>query len=380
MTAADVAVVGGGIAGAAACAALARSGLEVAWIRAEAAPAGNRVGDSLAPAALPILDGLGLGHVLQDGAHRPANASFSAWGTGSLVERNAIVHLEGPGRVIDRHRFEADLRLAVPASVHRSGGVLDHASPADGGWRLSLAGGGTVCARFLVDASGRAAVAGRRLAARRRDDRLLAACAFLPQDDPSVEPTPATVVEAVCDGWWYASLLADGRLSLALFSDPDLLPRGLSRDPGRWRALVAATRHVGRWIDDAGFRVGAPPRMESAGTTWLDRVAGEAGGAGWAAIGDAAAAFDPLSSHGMTTALWGAARMQEVVPAWLEGDPEPLAAYARAVADGVAAFRAQRAALYGRERRFADAPFWRRRAAASPGAADPSLRGFRRAD
>jgi len=357
---ADVAVVGGGIAGAVACVALGRAGLDVAWIASEVDADADRAGDSLAPAAGPVLASLGLSALL-DG-HRPANASFSAWGSDALAERNAIVHLEGPGRVIDRPRFEAALRAAATPLARRETATLEHAAVEDGAWRLALADGRSVAARFLVDATGRAAVATRRLATRRRDDRLVAAFAFLRHADPTVEPTPATIVEAVADGWWYAALLPDVRLSLAWFSDPDLMPRGLSRDLGAWRDRIAATRHVARWIADAGFAVEAPPRLESAGTTWLAPAAGAVRGAGWAAIGDAAAAFDPLSSHGMTTALWGAGRMAEVVPAWLGGNAAALEGYAQAVADGVAAFRAQRAAIYGRERRFAGEVFWRRRA------------------
>lgn len=365
-----MAVVGGGIAGAAACVALQRAGHRPLWVAPEPAPGTDRVGESLAPAAGPVLDRLGLGQLPADPRHRAANAGFSAWGTGALVERNAIVHLEGPGRVLDRARFEADLAAAADAGADRRRCGLAAASADAGRWTLSLADGSAATARFLVDASGRAAVVARTVAKPRRDDRLVAGCALLPHRDPGVEPTPATLIEAVADGWWYAALLPDGRLSIALFSDPDLLPRGLSRNLAAWRELIAATAHIARWIADAGFAVEAPPQMHSAGTTWLDPPAGVCDGAGWAAVGDAAAAFDPLSSHGMTTALWAAARIGEVAPAWLAGDPQPLAGYARAVAEGVAALRAQRAAIYGRERRFPGAPFWRRRidvdAAASP--------------
>lgn len=360
----EVAVVGGGIAGSTACVALHRAGLRALWLAPAPGVELDRVGESLAPTALPVLDRLGLLGLLDGARHRPANATFSAWGGPALVERNAAAHPEGPGRVLDRPRFEVDLEAAAGAvSDRRPTGLAAAAAVADG-WRLDLADGSRASARFLIDASGRAAAAGRTLAAPRRDDRLVAACAFLPHRDPDVEPTPATLVETVPGGWWYAALLPDGRLSLAHFSDPDLLPRGLSRDAGLWRGLIAACPNIARWVADAGFAADAPPRLHSAGTTWLEPVAGACGGAGWAAIGDAAAAFDPLSSHGMTTALWAAARMAEVVPAWLQGDRRPLAGYARAVADGIAGFRTQRAAIYARERRFAGAPFWHRRAGA----------------
>ena len=100
---------------------------------------------------------------------------------------------------------------------------------------------------------------------------------------------------------------------------------------------------------------------QRAGTTWLDRAAGAVDGAPWMAVGDAAAAFDPLSSHGMTTALWAGERSASVLPAALDGDPSQLDAYAAAVADGVTRFLKQRKAIYGMERRFAQAPFWQRR-------------------
>lgn len=360
---AEVAVVGGGIAGAAACVALHRHGLRALWIAPNRGTDDALVGESLAPAAGPILAQLGLDRLLDGDRHRAANATFSAWGSNALGERNAIVHLEGAGRVLDRAGFEVDLTAAAAAVAERRPTALTAAAAGSGTWRLALADGSTAVAGFLVDASGRGSVASRALAKPHRDDRLVAACALLPHCDPTVEPTPATLVEAVVDGWWYAALLPDGRLSLACFSDPDLLPRGLSRDLDAWRALIGRTSHIARWIVDAGFGVMAPPRLYSAGTTWLDRVAGEHHGAGWAAIGDAAAAFDPLSSHGMTTALWAAVRIGEAVPAWLAGDRQPLAGYARAVADGVTAFRTQRAAIYARERRFADSAFWKRRTA-----------------
>src|SRR5690606_38329154 len=145
--------------------------------------------------AQPILASLGLSALL-DG-HRRANASFSAWGGDLLLERNAAIHLEGPGRVIDRRRFEAELRAAAVPCTRRMVAALEAAEAADGYWRLRLADGDCPAARFLVDASGRAAAAVRRLATRRRDDRLVAACAFLPHADPTVEPTPATMIEAV---------------------------------------------------------------------------------------------------------------------------------------------------------------------------------------
>lgn len=357
-----MAVIGGGVAGAAACLSLARRGLRPLWL----APGDERrepVGETLAPAARPILDQLGAIEILRSSEHRPGNATFSAWGSPLLAERNAAIHLEGPGLVLNRVAFERDLAGLAGAVAMRREASLREASPDNGAWRLRLADGSEVSVRFAIDATGRAAALGRRVGRYLRADRLIAAIGFLPQRDLGVEPTRATLIEAAPDGWFYASLLPDGRLSVACFTDSDLAPPHVSRDVEAWRALLGASTHVARWIAEAGFAVEAPSRLWSAGSTRLDPPAGETGdGAGWAAVGDAAATFDPLSSHGLTTALWTGERAGAAAAAWLGGDAKPLSDYARAVAEGAERFLADRRAVYARERRWASRPFWRRRA------------------
>ena len=165
-----------------------------------------------------------------------------------------------------------------------------------------------------------------------------------------------------CRGRLRHRLLRDGRLSLAYFSDPDLLPNGLSSDLPAWRALAGETHYVSRWLSDAGFPIVAPPRLVSAGTACLDRAAGTSpSGAGWAAAGDAAAAFDPLSSHGITTALWSGMKAGRTAADWLAGRPRVLEDYGAAVRSSFTSFLEQRRTYYGAERRFQECHFWTRR-------------------
>ena len=355
---ADIAIVGRGIAGSAAALTLAGSGLSVTAIAPAVAPR-MAVGDSLAPAANALLRALGLDEAFAAGPHRSANATYAAWGTDLLAERNAIVHTEGPGHVIDRAAFEQMLSDAVSRTptTRLNNAVSDAARDGDG-VALTLADGGRLYARFVLDCSGRRAIVARRLATRRRRaDRLTAAYAFLSQHDTNIEPTPATMIEAAPEGWWYAALLPDRRISLALFSDPDRLPRGISRDAVLWRERIDATHYVRRWLDSAGFSADAPPHLTSAGTAWLEPAVGDA----WAAAGDAAVSFDPLSSHGITSALWAGQRAAHAARTALQGDGAPLARYAATIEHAVQNFLMQRRAVYAQERRFADHPFWRRR-------------------
>lgn len=364
----DVAVIGGGIAGAAAVISLSRKNKKTLWIHSKPERSGPKVGESLAPAANPILADLGISDLTLAKTHRSANTSFSAWGQSGLVERNSVIHLEGAGRILDRQKFESDLverALAFAAKVVVQ--ELKTLEQDNGVWLLGTQSERAESARFFIDASGRAQAAVRALAPDSRPqtsnaDHLVAACAFLKQKpEAQVIATPATLVESAENGWWYASLLPDGMLSLSYYSDPDLMPKGLPRDLSKWRTLIDDTHYISRWIDDAEFSVDEAPSLSSAATRWLSQAAGVVGTAGWGAIGDAAIAFDPISAHGMTTALWGAARAAEFVDAHLAADTSALEHYTKTIARGREEYLAQRKNMYQQEQRFQHSKFWQRR-------------------
>lgn len=275
-----------------------------------------------------------------------------------LAQASALANAAGAGFVLDRPAFDRMLRAASEHSgIATIEDAVVHAESSIDGWRLTLADGAHVTARFVIDGSGRAAVAARSVGVRRRADRLVAAYACISQSCNEVEPTPATLIEAVENGWWYAALLPDRRLSLAFFTDPDSLPRGITRNAPAWAEMAARAPFVQRWLESASYPIVQAPLLASAGTTWLEPIAGE----NWAAVGDAAAAFDPLSSHGLTTALWSGRRAALATIAALDGVREPLVRYALDFHNAVHSVVAQRIAVYGRERRFADEPFWIRR-------------------
>ncbi len=101
------------------------------------------------------------------------------------------------------------------------------------------------------------------------------------------------------------------------------------------------------------------PNLLTAGTAYLDPPTGQTSGwAAWAATGDAALALDPLSSHGMTTALWMGTKAGETASDWLAGKHATMNEYVAAVRGGLAAFLAQRNVYYANERRFSGSLFW----------------------
>ncbi|WP_299690750.1 glycine oxidase maturase GoxB [uncultured Tateyamaria sp.] len=354
----DVAVLGGGIAGAVAALRLARGGARPLWI---AAPRGDafKPGEHLSAAALPLLKTLGSDAVLRAEVHRHAHSTYSAWGSDLLVERNAIVQLEGPPTVLDRGAFEDALTAqALSAGAERIGHDVTGLAVDSDHWLLET-DSGPIAARFLFDATGRKALVASKHATRFQADRL--GCQygiFAAYGDHA--PRPVTLIEAEERGWWYLSVFADGRAVVNFYADTDLP----GFDTGDFEENARGTVAIAAYLSDHGYHRCGRARRIATNSTWIAPVIG----AGWVAVGDAAAAFDPLSSHGMTTALWTAIHAAD---AYLAQDRDQMQRYAEHVARGVQDYLVARQAVYTREARWPDSPFWARRFAIPDAASAP---------
>lgn len=353
----DLAIVGGGVAAATALCTLKESRLKIGVI-APSNVSRNRIGEMLSPAANAILKQLGIWEDFIAEGHRQAHAVFSAWGSDHLIERNAMMSPQEPGWHLDRPRFDAFLwNCANNTEAKRFDTTLQGTEKQGSVWSLQLHDERKVRARFILDCSGRSAIVARHLSTRKRVDRLVAAYTFLNRANHDIEPTPATLIEALPNGWWYSALLPDNRMALAYFTDPDLLPRRINRDLTIWKALIEASKYTHERIETAGFEITGPPNLTDASTQYMQCTSGD----DWCAAGDSAAAFDPLSSHGITTALWSGRKAALAIQAYLDGNQDSLKSYSDTMASGISRYLIERQSLYAMEKRYADYPFWQRR-------------------
>ncbi len=100
---------------------------------------------------------------------------------------------------------------------------------------------------------------------------------------------------------------------------------------------------------------GACPRSSNPGTSRATQLAGK----NWLATGDAAIAFDPLSSHGITNAVYTANRAVKAIALHLsDGDEKHFQEYAESLSTIFATYLGTRYELYRRERRWPEAAFW----------------------
>lgn len=359
-TALDAVVAGGGPAGATAARRLAQAGFRVLLANASS-PGEARVGEALPPAARPLLRDLGLWERFCGEGHLRCPGNDSAWGSPLIASTDFLNDPNGYGWHLDRPRFDAFLLAEAAAAgveVRPGTALADVTRSTGGGWEVSLDDGTVVPCRWVVDATGRRCAVGRRAGARRRTlDAAVAVVGRLEarSSSASKDTLARTLVEAVPDGWWYCALVPGARQVAAFVSDRDLLPPSV-RNPEAFRTLLGATQHIGLRLGD--YVLAAPPRQVAAGSAVTDPPAG----AGWVAVGDAAAAFDPLSSQGLFNALYTAMVAADAVQAELQGRPA-VPGYVSWVRGIVDAYLHNLTGFYSAERRWPDRPFWRRRVA-----------------
>ncbi len=297
------AVVGAGPAGAAAVGEALGLGLEVRWHDTGAPRA------SWAECVPYPCDGLA------------CTGYRSVWGSEAVEERDTLSNLYGPGYLVDRARYDAELL----AATGREPVLAALEEPVD----------------FLIDATGRAGGPSRKLGGGRvHVDRQVAVQVHVPSDDVDAMVT----TEAVPQGWWYSLRCSTGR-TVGFVTDPTLPVFARARE--RLEELRQATRLM-RWP------VSGEPVVRLAGVSRLERVAGP----GWAAVGDAALAFDPLGSRGVWLAVESGKLAARVAAGRLGWED-----YARWMERQFFAYLAEREAVYALETRWPEAPYWRGRRA-----------------
>jgi flavin-dependent dehydrogenase len=366
--AADVVVVGAGPAGAVAATLLARQGVRVVLQDRERHPV-QALGEVLPPAARLTFDRLGLGRLLDEDAHLPSPGTVSAWGADTPRETDFLFSPYGPGLHLDRARFDARLREIAVAAGARVRQETWGVSRPDGAPRTDPP------ARSILDCTGRvAAVMRSRGATWQKLDMLVAISGLLAPGPGSPDVDARTFVASVAGGWWYSALLPGGRRIATFQTDADLLPRPVARDPGTWFACLVDVPVIGSIVRDTGARPPPSLRVSAADSRRLVSPRYRPAAAAPASIsndppaiaaGDAAMAFDPLSSQGILSAVQSAEDAVDVVLAILSGDERAVMAASARRADADrgrwSRYVTRLDEAYRDEQRWHAAPFWARR-------------------
>ncbi|QGZ37781.1 flavin-dependent dehydrogenase [Pseudoduganella flava] len=360
---ADVAVIGAGPAGCALALNLAPFHRVIVVDKGSAAR--RRVGESLPAAGGRLLRDMGLADEFLAQGHTPCHVMRSSWGEGEVVEQDALRNLDGHGWHLDRARFDAWL---VEVAARRGAATLRDTRllgvrGAPGHWKLDLARAGRpvrVRARALVDASGRDGVLARHVGGRRAPAGKLICGWVFGHDDGRAAGIAELHAEA--EGWWYSAALPARRRLLAFYSDADLPAARAAHSASGLLMRMANVPQLRALLVDHRFAADGDHGFCAAHGAALEQPAGD----GWLAVGDAALAFDPLSSQGLFNALYTGLAGAEALHRHLQGDLAALPQYADELARVQRTYAARLDACYAHERRWPDSAFWRRRQAPEP--------------
>jgi 2-polyprenyl-6-methoxyphenol hydroxylase-like FAD-dependent oxidoreductase len=357
----DVLVVGGGPAGAVAALRLAGSGFDVILLDC-ARPARAGLGETLPPHGRLLLQRAGVWEAFSCGGHLASSGITSYWGADSAQENDFLFNPYGCGWHLDRARFDAcrlDEAERRGVRVLRRTRMLACAEEKAREVRVRLAGdAGEILTGFIVDATGRPGAVRRSLSRAGTTclDRLLGLARH--GEWAGGAPASRALVEATRCGWWYSSPTPGGGLVSVFFTDADFVA-GTSPQVVWNEALRVAPATAERVRASVTDVPAAPPRAVAA-SSFIGR---ELGADCWAAIGDAAMAWDPLSSQGICKALESGLALAETYEEFAGGDAGALRRFYDGTRESFSNYLALRSDYYSRETRWPDSPFWRRRTA-----------------
>lgn len=352
----DVLIIGGGPAGSATALALKKHApsLSIALIESSSFDK-PRIGEVLPSAAKNLLEYLNVRQFFESENHLPVYSTLAAWGKSRFEENHTIFSTNENGWHLDRQKFDAFLMEraktnGVKVLLNTS---LKNFAKDEANWQVKLSDNSEINARFIVDASGRRAFFARKMKAEIcAADRLVSFSHFFTLDENSATET---LVEAFSDGWWYAARAGKRRI-VSCLTDADIAVNlGLS-DSEKWLALFSETEQIRQSV--GGGVIEDESITRPANSVCASKVCE----ADWLAVGDAASAFDPLSSQGITKALRSAVFASYAIADLLvKNDLTAVSRYRKFIETEFAVYRKLYKKHYSNEQRWRENIFWQRR-------------------
>jgi flavin-dependent dehydrogenase len=327
---AEVAIVGGGPAGAAMAIRLASAGHDVVLFERFREPRWRACGVYASPRTRDRLSALGLTGVQLGGLIRPIAAMTVESTRGGQCRLDYAPH--GGACGIDRVRLDrALLDRAVAAGASIFPGAIVRSVAASRGVRhvnrltvSSDSGTESWMTPLVIGADGPGSMVARAFGVLRGSTRFRRAGLTVHHPDPAAgEPMAPMEARMVIGRGWYCGLapVPGNRINIGIVLAERALRAALADGSGPAGVVRGVMGRVPGW--DAPWRGTAPCDDVAVALPLWHRVTRRAG-PGFLLVGDAAGFIDPLSGEGLHRALVSAELGADAAGAWLRGRQRPL--------------------------------------------------------
>lgn len=356
----DVVILGGGPAGTSAAISLLQKGYSVAVIEKTSYSA-NRIGETVPPQIKGLFTELQINdEILNLNHHLPSYANQSAWGNASVVQNNFFFNPFGNGWHLNRLKFDNQLIEQTEksgAKVFIDSDIKTIVQNDAEEWVIKFSNSNkpeTIAARVAIDATGRNSFLVKKKGGKRLNIDHLIGLVSIQENCLEQKQSNYTLVESTKNGWWYSADLPGDKIIIAYMTDADLYKKEMQSPSVFWQRNLSETKYTkARSIKNNG----QPIDLYAAGSFITDRRFGK----NWLAIGDAAMAFDPLTSAGIVKGIKDGCNAANALHDFFCGKKKDFKEFADSFEKRFMDYLSQRKKYYLLEKRWKEETFWKRR-------------------
>jgi flavin-dependent dehydrogenase len=350
----DIVIVGKGISGLVLSLLLQRKGIEHLLLDRQDKRKSLALAETMPPSAMALLDTLDLTGLFSKSSVKTFGY-HSMWGSDRVIDNNFFNHNPYKyGLKLNKKALIAHLESLVSDHIVKCDKVSEIRNESDrvmiAAERDSLAI--NIESKFIVDATGRNRAVLKAIGVDSTAfDHLIGTTCQLPfMKHPKL--IHKVFSESFEQGWGIVSAVDGDTNAMTIFAHKGSAILKQLKHYENWKDALADTKILKDFLSNNVDRKVVGGDANSSRATHI-------AGSNWMAIGDAAVAFDPLSSHGISNGIYCAKSASEAISAQLidpsSGAFEQYESTLRQVFDAYLAHKSQ---LYLTEKRWPDSAFW----------------------
>lgn len=357
----QVVIIGGGPAGTACAINLCRLGVKDVLVIESGEYEKFRIGESIPPESRQVFAKMGILENFLAENHDPCYGSISYWGDHRRGYNDSIMSPFGHGWHLDRTRFNrflAEEASEAGAEVLTQTKYLDSEKLENGRFLLTIEHEETmktIEAQIVVDASGVKAIFAQQMGSKKiHSQPLICLASRFRSTNGQVSQMQLTHLEAVEYGWWYTAKLPDNSMLVTLYSTKKIIQSEKLNSPDNWLAHLKNTPHTFNLLKSMEM-IDNPLKGFPAPSYCLDKIADE----NWLAIGDAASAYDPITSRGIIKSLLNAEVSANVIAKKLNNSVLDCMEVHHQINQSYERYEEERRYYYAMEKRWEQSEFWK---------------------